>query len=133
MDKINIIGVYDDPDLFTDGVRKIRAGGFKVKNAFSPFPVHTIWEEMKMNTRLPLGAFIFSAIGTIGTFAFLYWTSVINYPLKFGGKPSCIAFIHHHYVCIDDPDRCDDDTRHVLYPSEDRTGQKISHDRCQDR
>jgi hypothetical protein len=94
MDKINIIGVYDDPDQFTNGVRKIREGGFKVKNAFSPFPVHAIWDEMKMNTLLPLGTFIFSALGTIGTFAFLYWTSVVNYPLKFGGKPlASLSFI----------------------------------------
>jgi hypothetical protein len=41
-----------------------------------------------------LATFIYGAIGTVSVFAFLYWTSVVSYPLKFGGKPlNTLSFI----------------------------------------
>ena len=94
MEKINIIGVYDDPDLLVQGVRKIRENGFTIKNVFSPFPIHEIWDDLNLSTRLPVLTFIYGAAGAAITFAFLYWTSVVNYPLKFGGKPlNSLSFI----------------------------------------
>jgi hypothetical protein len=94
MEKINIIGIYDDPDELVKSVRSIKEEGFRIKNVFSPFPVHEVWDELKMKTRLPLLTFIYGTIGVIVTFAFLYWTSVISYPLKFGGKPlNSLSFI----------------------------------------
>jgi hypothetical protein len=94
MEKINIIGVYDDPDQLVQGVRKIKESGFRIKNVFSPFPIHEIWEDMNLTTRLPVITFIYGAFGAAVTFAFLYWTSVVNYPLKFGGKPlNSLSFI----------------------------------------
>lgn len=94
MEKINIIGIFDDPDQLIQGVRKIRESGFKIKNVFSPFPIHEIWDELNLKTRLPNVAFIYGVFGAAITFAFLYWTSVVNYPLKFGGKPlNSLSFI----------------------------------------
>ena len=101
MGKINIIGIFDDPDELVRGVRSIRESGFKVKNVFSPFPVHGVWEEMKMKTRLPVLTFIYGTVATILTFGFLYWTSVISYPLKFGGKPlNSLSFIIIMFVGV---------------------------------
>lgn len=94
MEKINIIGVYDDPDMLVKGVRKIRENGFTIKNVFTPFPVHELWDELGLKTRLPVLTFIYGAAGAAITFGFLYWTSVVNYPLKFGGKPlNSLSFI----------------------------------------
>jgi hypothetical protein len=94
MEKINIIGVYDDPDQLIQGVRKIKENGFNIKNVFSPFPIHEIWDDMKLKTRLPLITFFYGVFGAAATFGFLYWTSVVNYPLKFGGKPlNSLSFI----------------------------------------
>jgi hypothetical protein len=94
MEKINIIGVYDDPDLLIQGVRKIKENGFRIKNVFSPFPIHEIWDDLGLKTRMPLLTFFYGAFGALVTFGFLYWTSVVNYPLKFGGKPlNSLSFI----------------------------------------
>ncbi len=47
-----------------------------------------------LKTRLPLLTFIYGTVGLISIYAFLYWTSVVNYPLKFGGKPlNTLSFI----------------------------------------
>lgn len=83
-----ILGVFDDPDVVTDAVGVLLSHNIKVKDVFSPFPLEHVWEKLKMKTRIPYATFLYGAAGTAGTYAFLYWTSVINYPLNFGGKPS---------------------------------------------
>lgn len=92
--KTNILGVFDDEHDVLHAVDKLQDGGIKVKDVFSPIPMHHIWDKLKLTTRLPYATFIYGAIGGIGTFALLYWTSVVNYPLKFGGKPlNTLSFI----------------------------------------
>ncbi|MEA3478014.1 MAG: DUF3341 domain-containing protein [Bacteroidota bacterium] len=94
MEKIEIIGVYDDPDVLVSAIHKIRDKGIKIKNVFSPFPVHGVFEALNLKTRLPYLTFIYGVIGVSVSFAFLYWTSVVSYPLKFGGKPlNSLSFI----------------------------------------
>ena len=92
--KTNILGVYDDEHDVMHAVDKLQESNIKVKDVFSPFPLHGIWDKLKQTTLLPYATFIYGAIGAIGSFALLYWTSVINYPLKFGGKPlNTLSFI----------------------------------------
>ena len=94
MSKINIIGVYHDEDVFADAVQTIRDNGIVIKNVFMPFPVHRVFHILGLKTRLPVMTFIYGVIGVGVTFAFLFWTSVVNYPLKFGGKPlNSLSFI----------------------------------------
>lgn len=94
MSKINIIGVYTDEDVFADAVQKVRDNGITIKNVFMPFPVHRVFHILGLTTRMPVLTFIYGVIGVGITFAFLYWTSVVNYPLKFGGKPlNSLSFI----------------------------------------
>lgn len=94
MEKINIIGVYDDGDILVDAIKKVKKKGIRIKNVFMPFPVHGVFEALNLKTRLPFATFIYGVIGVSLTFAFLYWTSVVSYPLKFGGKPlNSLSFI----------------------------------------
>jgi len=94
MERVNIIGIYDDPDVLVDAVKKVKENGIRIKNVFSPFPIHDLFELLGLRTRLPYLTFIYGVIGTIATFGFLYWTSVVSYPLKFGGKPlNSLSFI----------------------------------------
>ena len=86
--KSQILGVFDDPDVVTEAVKELLQNDVSVKDVFSPFPLEHVWELLKMKTRIPLATFLYGAFGTAATFAFLYWTSVINYPLIFGGKPT---------------------------------------------
>ena len=94
MNKINIIGIYDDPDVLVDAVRKLKDNHIKIKNVFSPFPIHQLWDILNEKTRLPILTFIYGVIGVSVSFIFLYWTSVVSYPLKFGGKPlNSVSFV----------------------------------------
>jgi len=90
----NILGVYDDENDVNHAIDKLQEGGIVVKDVFSPFPLHHIWDKLKQTTLLPYATFAYGAVGAIGSFALLYWTSVISYPLKFGGKPlNTLSFI----------------------------------------
>jgi membrane glycosyltransferase len=94
MEKINIIGIYDDPDVLVAAAKKLKEKDVRIKNIFSPFPIHELWEVLGLKTRLPVMTFIYGTLGIITIYAFLYWTSVVNYPLKFGGKPlNTLSFI----------------------------------------
>lgn len=94
MTKTNIIGVYDDEDQIVDAIHHIQDKGIKIKDVFTPIPIHGVFEALKLETRLPLTTFLYGVLGTSVTFAFLYWTSVVSYPLKFGGKPlNSLSFI----------------------------------------
>lgn len=92
--RTDILGVYDDEHDVMHAVDKLQEAGIEVKDVFSPFPLHHVWDKLKQTTMLPFATFVYGAIGAIGSFALLYWTSVISYPLKFGGKPlNTLSFI----------------------------------------
>ncbi len=94
MSNTNIIAVYEDEQVLLKAIDSLQSNDVKVKDVFSPFPIHGIWDKLKQTTRLPYATFIYGAIGAGLVFAFLYWTSVVNYPLKFGGKPlNTLSFI----------------------------------------
>jgi len=94
MSKTNIIGVYDDPDVLVDAIKKVKGEGIKIKNVFSPFPIHDVFDLLGLKTRIPYLTFLYAVFGVLVTYGFLYWTSVISYPLKFGGKPlNSLSFI----------------------------------------
>ncbi len=94
MNRTNIVGIYDDHDVVLSAIDKIQEKGFKVKDVFSPFPIHDVWEKLDLHTNIPFATFLYGASGTAMTFAFLYWSSVVSYPLKFGGKPlNTLSFV----------------------------------------
>ncbi len=94
MTRTNIIGVYDDEDVLVDAIHHIQSKNIQIRDVFTPIPIHGVFEALKLKTRMPLATFIYGAIGVCLTFAFLYWTSVVSYPLKFGGKPlNSLSFI----------------------------------------
>jgi hypothetical protein len=90
----NIFGIFNEEEVLITAIKNIKQQGIKIKNVFTPYPVHEVFHELGLTTRFPYFAFIFGMLGTIGTFAFLYWTSVIDFPIIVGGKPSLTpAFI----------------------------------------
>lgn len=92
--RTNIIGIYEDEEVVLKAVDKLQENGVKVADVMSPFPIHGIFEKLNLKTRLPLATFLYGFVAVIVVFAFLYWTSVVSYPLKFGGKPlNTLSFI----------------------------------------
>jgi len=92
--KTNILGIYEDEEVLLKAVDKLQDSGVKVDDVMSPFPIHGLFDRLNLKTRLPLATFLYGVGAVIVVFAFLYWTSVVSYPLKFGGKPlNTLSFI----------------------------------------
>ena len=94
MNNKTIIGIYEDEDVLLKAMDELQENDIKINDVYSPIPLHGVFEKLNLTSRLPYATFIYGAIGTISVFAFLYWTSVVSYPLKFGGKPlNTLSFI----------------------------------------
>ena len=91
-----VLGVFDDPDELLDAIEYVRAGGTKIHDVYSPFPIHGIDEALSIaRTRLPIAAFMFGCCGlSLALFLQIYmlWA---DWPMIIGGKPhfSFPAFI----------------------------------------
>ncbi len=93
----NYISVYFDDEIpLLQAVEKLREHNERIIDVLSPFPVHGLDEALSMKrTRIPVGGFIFGALGATLAFGFQAWVFTVSYPLIIGGKPffSAPAFI----------------------------------------
>ena len=87
MTRVFKIGVFDEEEKFVSSVRSLQEKNFSIYDVFTPHPVHEIFHLLKRKSRLPTAAYFFGLFGIIATLAFLYYTSVIDWPIVYGGKP----------------------------------------------
>lgn len=83
----NIIGIFEEEDLLISAMKKIHDKNIVITEVFTPYPIHEVFKIMKRKTKLQIATFLFAAAGLVISYLFLYWTSVISYPLIYGGKP----------------------------------------------
>jgi hypothetical protein len=84
-----IHGLYNDEVPLLDACKKLKASGIKVKEVFSPFPVHGIDPVIGIpRTRIAICAFIYGLIGC-GLATLMMWYMMIHdWPTDIGGKPT---------------------------------------------
>ena len=83
----SIIGIFEREELLISALKKICESKIEINEVFTPYPVHEVFKILKRKTRLPLATLLFAVLGLIFSYSYLYWTSVISYPLIYGGKP----------------------------------------------
>lgn len=87
-DKHFVVGVFNDEDVLLSAVRKLRTGGVKIHEVYSPFPVHGLDEALGYKrTRLPIAAFLFGLTGTTLALVMQIWMLGYDWPMIIGGKP----------------------------------------------
>ncbi len=87
MNKEYILGVFNDEDSLVDAFEKVKAKGILPVEVYTPYPVHEILEGMGKKTRITHAAFFYGLFAALGILSFLYYAAVIDWPLKYGGKP----------------------------------------------
>jgi hypothetical protein len=93
--KKTIHGIYTDEELLLDGVKKARAARLKIKDVFSPFPIHGLDPAMGLKrTRIAICAFIYGATGTSLAILMTWYMMVSDWPTDIGGKPSFYYYMN---------------------------------------
>lgn len=86
MDK-HIVGVFSDEENLVSAAKNVKNEGFTIEEVYTPYPIHEIIEVQGETSKLTIAAYLYGLFGGIAVLAFLYYTSVISWPLNYGGKP----------------------------------------------
>ena len=84
-----IYGMYDDDHTLLEAAKKMVAKGVKIKDVFSPFPIHGLDPVIGIQkTRLAICAFIYGVTGTTLALFGMKYFMVSDWAMDIGGKPS---------------------------------------------
>jgi len=91
-----VMAEFETPQKLIQAVERVREGGYRRFEAYSPFPLEGLPEAMGLKRNMvPLITLIGGLTGGFGGFGFQYWVAAITYPQNIGGRPlnSWPAFI----------------------------------------
>jgi hypothetical protein len=81
------IGIFGSEEKFISSIRNLKEKNIQVYEVFTPYPVHETFHLLKRDSKIPLAAYFFGLFGVAAILGFLYYTSVISWPIVYGGKP----------------------------------------------
>jgi hypothetical protein len=87
---------FSSPQAVLEAARRIRAAGYTRAEAYSPFPVEGLSQELGFGrTKVAMMALIGAIAGALGGYWMQWYANVISYPWNIGGEPpnSWPAFI----------------------------------------
>lgn len=85
-----IHGIYDDEEQLLEGVERVRDNHFRIKEVFTPFPIHGLDHAMGLKrTRIAICAFIYGLTG-MGLAILMTWYMMVSDwgDIDIGGKPN---------------------------------------------
>ena len=78
---------FADPESLKECIRRAKAEGFRRIDAYTPFPVEGVSEELGHRSVIPLIVLIGGLIGALTGASMQWYSSVYDYPLNIGGRP----------------------------------------------
>jgi hypothetical protein len=89
MSKQTILAKFTDPDECLHAAEKLVARGVKIREVYSPFPIHGIDPVLgKEKTRISTAAFFYGVLGTTLALLMMWYMNVHDWAMNIGGKPS---------------------------------------------
>jgi len=88
MSKPYFVSVFDDEQKLLAGIKAVKEKKLKIDEIYTPYPMHEVIEAMEIKSRFAFVAFLYGFSAVVGVLAFLYYTSVISWPINYGGKPT---------------------------------------------
>lgn len=83
-----VMAEFDNPESLALAAKAARAEGFRVMDAFTPYPIEEISETVvPHHSPVPKLVFLGGLTGALTGFGFQCWTSMIGYPMNIGGRP----------------------------------------------
>jgi hypothetical protein len=90
-----IMAEFDSATALVEAARRTHQAGYVKIDAYSPFPIEGLAEEIGSRNDVPVVVLIGGIVGGLTGYLMQYWMSAVDYPLNIGGKPphSWPAFI----------------------------------------
>jgi hypothetical protein len=91
-----LMAEFPDANSLVEAARRTRAEGYTKTDAYSPFPIHDLFDALAIrDNRVQLIVLVGGILGGLAGFGLCYWVSTIAYPMNIGGRPmnSWPAFI----------------------------------------
>ena len=87
-DKKVINALYGDDEIILNACKKLRTAGVRIKEVFSPFPIHGIDAALSVpRTRIAITSFLYGLTGTCLATLMMWYMMVYDWPTDVGGKP----------------------------------------------
>ena len=86
-----MVAEFETPEDLVEATKAARKAGYRKMDAYTPFPVHGLYEPEALNLhdwRLPWVIFLAGVSGAIGGMALQWYIAVVDYPMNIGGKPA---------------------------------------------
>ncbi len=81
--------MYDDDDKLMAAAKALVAKGIRIKDVYSPFPVHGLDPVIGIKrTRLAIASFMYAMTGTSLALLGMWYFMIQDWPMNIGGKPS---------------------------------------------
>jgi hypothetical protein len=83
-----IVAEFENPADTMHAAEKVRDGGFRKWDVFTPFPVHGMDKAMGIkNSKVGWFSFIGGVTGYTSGMLMIWWMNAVDYPIIIGGKP----------------------------------------------
>ena len=90
IDNKNLVrAIFTDDDMVLSAVKILREKGMKIKEVYSPFPIHGLDKAMGLQeTRIAMASFMYGLFGLTSAITLTAYTMNFDWPQNIGGKPS---------------------------------------------
>ena len=88
MNTTHIIGVFDSKSDLLAGIESAKSKNITIDEIYTPYPVMEAIDALGRKSRFTTAAFLYGFAAVVGVLSFLYYTSVIDWPINYGGKPT---------------------------------------------
>jgi|TARA_B100001093_G_scaffold438481_1_gene437906 hypothetical protein len=90
IDNKNLVrAIFTDDDTVLSAVKILREKGMKIKEVYSPFPIHGLDKAMGLkDTRIAMASFMYGLFGLTVAITLTAYTMNFDWPQNIGGKPS---------------------------------------------
>ncbi len=95
MSNKEISGLFGDEEELLASAKKLVAKGVRIKEVFSPFPIHGIDPVIGVPpTKLHIAGFIYGVAGFLLAMFMFWFTLIMDWPMNIGGKPNANLFVN---------------------------------------